>query len=72
MLYYTALFGIGLGITNLAIFGMEQRKRKLELDGVHKRILETKKKRQSGKDIENKNHGSDISETDTNESGELK
>lgn len=27
MLYYTALFGIGLGITNLAIFGMEQRKR---------------------------------------------
>jgi len=30
MLYYTALFGIGLGITNLAIFGAEQRKRKLE------------------------------------------
>ena len=27
MLYYTALFGIGLGITNLAIFGMDQRKR---------------------------------------------
>jgi len=29
MLYYTALFGIGLGITNLAIFGMDQRRRKL-------------------------------------------
>ncbi len=32
MLYYTALFGIGLGITNLAIFGMEQRKRKVKED----------------------------------------
>ena len=28
MLYYTAIFGIGLGITNLAMFGMEQRSRK--------------------------------------------
>ncbi len=32
MLYYTALFGIGLGITNLAIFGMDQRRRKLKDD----------------------------------------
>ncbi|MEE9242363.1 MAG: hypothetical protein V3U12_04325 [Nitrosopumilaceae archaeon] len=32
MLYYTALFGIGLGITNLAIFGAEQRKRKFKDD----------------------------------------
>jgi len=30
MLYYTALFGIGLGITNLAIFGAEQRRRKVK------------------------------------------
>ena len=29
MLNYTALFGIGLGITNLAIYGMDQRKRGL-------------------------------------------
>ena len=28
MLYYTAIFGIGLGITNLAMFAMEQRSRK--------------------------------------------
>ncbi len=32
MLYYTALFGIGLGITNLAIFGSEQRGRKIKED----------------------------------------
>ena len=31
-LYYTALFGIGLGITNLAIYGAEQRSRKLKLE----------------------------------------
>ena len=30
MINYTALFGIALGITNLAIFGMEQRKRVME------------------------------------------
>ena len=30
MINYTALFGIALGITNLAIFGMEQRKRVTE------------------------------------------
>ncbi len=30
MLNYTALFGIGLGITNLAIFGAEQRSRKVK------------------------------------------
>ena len=29
MLYYTALFGIGLGITNLAIFGADQRSRQI-------------------------------------------
>ena len=29
LLYYTALFGIGLGITNLAIYGAEQRGRKV-------------------------------------------
>jgi len=29
MLYYTALFGIGLGITNLAIFGADQRSRQV-------------------------------------------
>ena len=28
ILYYTAIFGIGLGITNLAMFAMEQRSRK--------------------------------------------
>lgn len=32
MLYYTALFGIGLGIAHLTVFGMEMRKRKLERD----------------------------------------
>jgi len=32
MLYYTALFGIGLGITNLAIYGAEQRSRKVKED----------------------------------------
>ena len=32
LLYYTALFGIGLGITNLAIFGSEQRSRKIKED----------------------------------------
>jgi hypothetical protein len=31
-LYYTALFGIGLGITNLAIYGAEQRSKKLKID----------------------------------------
>ncbi|MFB5608492.1 MAG: hypothetical protein ACE5RG_10385, partial [Candidatus Nitrosomaritimum yanchengensis] len=31
-LYYTALFGIGLGITNLAIYGAEQRSKKLKLE----------------------------------------
>jgi len=30
MLYYTALFGIGLGITNLAIYGAEQRSNKVK------------------------------------------
>lgn len=30
MLYYTALFGIGLGITNLAIFGADQRSRQIQ------------------------------------------
>ena len=29
MLYYTALFGIGLGITNMAIFGADQRSRQI-------------------------------------------
>ena len=29
MLYYTAMFGIGLGITNLAIYGADQRSRKV-------------------------------------------
>jgi len=29
LLYYTALFGIGLGITNLAIYGAEQRGKKV-------------------------------------------
>ena len=32
MLYYTAMFGIGLGITNLAIFGAEQRNKKTKED----------------------------------------
>ncbi len=32
MLYYTALFGIGLGITNLAIYGAGQRSRKVKND----------------------------------------
>ena len=32
MLYYTAVFGIGLGITNLAIYGAEQRSRKVKED----------------------------------------
>jgi len=32
MLYYTALFGIGLGITNLAIYGAGQRSRKVKED----------------------------------------
>ena len=31
-LYYTALFGIGLGITNLAIYGAEQRSKKVKND----------------------------------------
>ena len=30
MLYYTAMFGIGLGITNLAIYGADQRSRKIK------------------------------------------
>jgi len=33
MLYYTALFGIGLGITNLAIYGAEQRSRQVNEKG---------------------------------------
>jgi len=32
MLYYSAVFGIGLGITNLAIYGAGQRSRKLKND----------------------------------------
>ena len=32
MLYYTALFGIGLGITNLAIYGADQRSQKVKED----------------------------------------
>jgi len=32
MLYYTALFGIGLGITNLAIYGADQRSKKVKED----------------------------------------
>jgi len=32
MLYYTAMFGIGLGITNLAIYGAEQRSKKIKDD----------------------------------------
>ena len=32
LLYYTALFGIGLGITNLAIYGAEQSSRKVKED----------------------------------------
>jgi len=32
MLYYTALFGIGLGITNMAIYGAEQRSKKIKDD----------------------------------------
>ena len=36
MLYYTALFGIGLGITNLAIYGAEQRSRKVKADRLKK------------------------------------
>lgn len=32
MLYYTAVFGIGLGITNLAIYGAEQRSKKIKKD----------------------------------------
>jgi hypothetical protein len=31
-LYYTALFGIGLGITNLAIYGADQRSKKVKND----------------------------------------
>ncbi len=30
MLYYTALFGIGLGITNMAIYGADQRSREIK------------------------------------------
>ena len=36
MLYYTALFGIGLGITNLAIYGAEQRSKKVKEDSKRK------------------------------------
>ena len=32
LLYYTALFGIGLGITNLAIYGAEQRSKKVKTE----------------------------------------
>ncbi len=32
LLYYTALFGIGLGVTNMAIYGAEQRGKKLNAD----------------------------------------
>jgi len=34
LLYYTALFGIGLGITNLAIYGAEQRGKKVLADNM--------------------------------------
>jgi len=32
LLYYTALFGIGLGVTNMAIYGAEQRSKKPKAD----------------------------------------
>ncbi len=34
MLNYTALFGIGLGITNMAIYGADRRSQKLKEDGL--------------------------------------
>ena len=44
MLYYTALFGIGLGITNLAIYGAEQRNRQLNDNNILKSINDKYKK----------------------------
>ena len=38
LLYYTALFGIGLGITNLAIYGAEQRIKKVKTDNMKEAI----------------------------------
>ena len=38
MLYYTAVFGIGLGITNMAIYGAEQRSKKVKADRVNSKI----------------------------------
>ena len=38
LLYYTALFGIGLGITNLAIYGAEQRSKKVKTDKMQESI----------------------------------
>jgi hypothetical protein len=40
LLYYTALFGIGLGITNLAIYGAEQRSKKVKADKMQELILD--------------------------------
>ncbi len=56
MLYYTALFGIGLGITNLAIFGAEQRnkqvkserKRKSQVNGFQKDAIDDSYHSESG------------------------
>jgi hypothetical protein len=38
LLYYTALFGIGLGITNLAIYGADQRSKKVKDDNLREKI----------------------------------
>lgn len=44
LLYYTALFGIGLGITNLAIYGAEQRSKKIKADRMQQSIQNKNRK----------------------------
>ena len=44
LLYYTALFGIGLGITNLAIYGAEQRGKNVKADNMRESISDKHEK----------------------------
>jgi len=44
LLYFTALFGIGLGITNLAIYGAEQRSKKVKDDHKQASIIDNYQK----------------------------
>ena len=66
MFNYTALFGIGLGITNLAIFGAEQRSRKLMSDRKNNSKIDKYQK-----DTTDEADNSDTSSTDS-KSGDSK